>query len=167
MDNFKMLWQFNVEFSLLLLAILFSRFVIKKTTKHYNSYLLWLSIPLSYLATKLVRSLELFSINQNIITDKVHVFIVTPANKIAGYTWIYVLWGLIAAFFIGRLVWQHYQLRKQLKLITVNKSVANHPNILGSEKYPIVSVSQENMTPAVYGFLKPKIYFPIEIARQL
>ena len=41
-------WNFNLDLSVIVLTVLLVRFFIRKTTKSYNSYLLWLAIPVGF-----------------------------------------------------------------------------------------------------------------------
>lgn len=156
------LWQYNVEFTILLVVILLARYLVRKTTRVYNAYLLWASIPLGILLAGLVSLIEfsqppIASVNV-IVTD----YVVSPVEVFQqhhnplGHIWFWVALGLVL-----RLVWQHFQLRSQLASIKV-------PIRLPFEsRYRVVGIDKADFSPAVYGFFRPTIYFPVHLQTQL
>lgn len=50
-------WQSNLELSLLLLLVLMSRWLLRKSAKVYNAYLLWLALPLAPIASEMATRL--------------------------------------------------------------------------------------------------------------
>ena len=81
------LWQYNVEFTILLAVILLARYLVRKTTRVYNAYLLWASIPLGILLAGLVSLIEfsqppIASVNV-IVTD----YVVSPVEVFLRRVW--------------------------------------------------------------------------------
>ena len=154
-------WQLNIELSLLLLAILLARYLIRKTTKNYNAYLLWLSIPLGLLAAKLITSIDFSEPPTQAVTYLVGEYVVKPAELFDRVTLLGYLWLMVSELLLLRLLWQHIDLRRSLSLITVNKAT----KIIS--KYPVIVINKEGFSPAVYGFFRPQIYFPQHLFKQL
>ncbi|MRX28456.1 M56 family metallopeptidase [Kangiella sp. HZ709] len=155
------LWQFNIELSLLLCVILVARLVIRKTTKNYNAYLLWLSIPIGLLVAKLLSFIEFEQAPQQTINFIITNYVVEPSQQIDSWNYLLYIWGSISVLLIIRLLKQHKMLRKDL-----NKIIVPH-HLSFKTKYPIVGIDKEGFSPAVYGFIKPKIYFPVQLEKQL
>lgn len=155
------LWQSNIELSLLLVAVMLARLVIHKTTKVYNSYLLWLSIPIGLLLARLISSVEFSEPPVAAVSDVVQNYIVQPSNVIQGWTVLGFFWGLVVALLLLRLARQHFELRRELSDITVAIDIGCESS------YPIVGIDKDEFSPAVYGFLKPRIYFPTALQTTL
>ncbi len=155
------LWQFNIELSLLLCVILVARLVIRKTTKNYNAYLLWLSIPIGLLVAKLLSFVEFEQAPQQMINYIIANYVVEPTEHINSWSYLLYIWGFISALLIIRLFKQHKTLRNDLKRIIV----PHHLNL--KTRYPIIGIKKEEFSPAVYGFIKPKIYFPVQLEKEL
>jgi len=75
------------------------------------------------------------------------------------------MFGLIVAalvvLLLMRLASQHRGLRQELKRVDSGR----HAQI--SSSFPVIGVIKEGFSPAVYGFFKPKIYFPLELKSSL
>lgn len=155
------LWQSNIELSLLLLAVLIARLAIRKTTKIYNAYLLWLSIPVGILIAKAVSLIEFTEPPISVVNYAAQNYFVQPPTAVNDWTTLSIIWAAITIALILRLLKQHFLLRKELIKITVQG-----PSTY-SAKYPVISVEKEDFSPAVYGFLKPKIYFPVHLYNEL
>ena len=155
------LWQSNIELSLLLVAVLLARLVIHKTTKVYNSYLLWLSIPVGLLLANLMSSIEFSKPPVVAVNYAVQNFIVQPSNTLQGWAVLGIVWGIVVALLLLRLAWQHFELRSELAEITVAIDIGC------DSRFPIVGIDKDEFSPAVYGFIKPKIYFPIALQATL
>lgn len=163
MNNWlNMLWQFNIDISVILITVLLARMIVRRTTKNYNAYALWLAIPLGYLIAQVISQINFKTDSYVLVQGAVNTFIVRPVETMTDYSALIWLWALVTSAFLIRLLWQHRQLRQQLQNAQV-KSVISFPDA----KYPIISVKHEGMSPAVYGFLKPKIYFPVHVAQSL
>lgn len=155
------LWLSNIELSLLLIAVLIARLAIKKTARVYNSYLLWLSIPIGLMAASLAAKIEFTEAPIISVNVAVNSYILEPQNTFNSWTLIGTLWACVAFLLLGRLVRQHWLLRKKLKCIS-------EPTVIAVvSRYPIIGISEADFSPAVYGFLTPKIYFPNLLAKEL
>lgn len=155
------LWQLNIEISLLLLAVLCARQIVRKTTKIYNAYLLWLSVPLGLLAAALFSKLKFSEPPVEAVGYLVQNYVIQPANEYSGLQTLGGIWAAIALGLLIRLGVQHYQLRRDLAAITAPTSIAS------MSKYPVIGIDRKDFSPAVYGFLKPRIYFPIQLEQSL
>lgn len=72
-----------------------------------------------------------------------------------------IVWSIVAILLVLRLVHQHLELRRKLAVMTVAIDI-------GCEStYPLVGIDNDEFSPAVYGFIKPKIYFPIQLQATL
>lgn len=160
----KWLWQFNLEVSLLLGIILLARTVLRSVTNTYNNYLLWLSIPLALVAAKILTAITYSSpISEQArpIQIAVHRYIVRPPETFDSWAVGGTLVAILSMMLLVRLAFQHWNLRLELKRISCGLCTT-----IQSE-FPVVSVSKEGFSPAVYGFLKPTIYFPKELLESL
>ncbi|AOE49390.1 TonB family protein [Kangiella sediminilitoris] len=160
-------WHFNLDLSVIVLTVLVVRFFIRKTTKSYNSYLLWLAIPVGFLLAKVVASIDFTSASSSYIGQAVSVMVMKPVETLQNYWWLGAIWLTGTTLLLLRLLIQHVELRRELKRIerpaTDLKGYMNHKPKL----YSLIAVEHDDMSPAVYGFIKPKIYFPLHVAEQL
>lgn len=156
-----LLWKANVDISLLLIVILLCRFALRKTTQFHNAYLLWLSIPLALVCAKIIANLELQSnsIATTIrpITQAVYYVATQPTATINNTVILGIAWAIVSFILLARLIKQHHQVRQELRSIRSKQAVDL------SSSYPVIAVDDANFSPAVYGFLKPKIYFPVQL----
>lgn len=157
----KGIWQVNIEFSLLLLAILVMRYVVRKTTRNYNAYLLWLSIPLALVGGVLMSLARFSEPPVAVASVMVRSYLVEPVQSIDYWAYIAYGWLALAPIFLARLLIQHAKLRRDLRSIAID---AAHGL---KSSYPIVLIDKLDFSPAVYGFWKPKIYFPIQLMDEL
>jgi len=155
------IWQSNIELSLLLLAVLFARLAIRKTTKIYNAYPLWLSIPVGMIFAKVASLIEFTEPPSSVLNYAAQNYIVQPPTSVNDWTALGIVWVLITTALLLRLLKQHILLRKELLQITVDG-----PRPF-SAKYPVIGVDKSDFSPAVYGFFTPKIYFPIQLQNEL
>ncbi len=155
------LWQSNIELSLLLAVILIARLAIRKTTKNYNAYLLWLSIPIGLGVAKLISYLEFSQPPAETVNYIINSYVVKPSQSFDTWSYAAYLWLLVSTLLLIRLARQHQSLRKELKSISVPH------NLKINSKYPIIGIDKEGFSPAVYGFIQPKIYFPIPLEKEL
>ncbi|WP_251359304.1 TonB family protein [Kangiella sp. TOML190] len=160
-DLLQTLWQSNLELSLLLLAILTARYLIRKTTKNYNAYLLWLSIPVGLLLAGFFSIVNFGQEPTAAMTYIVQAYIVRPAETFDSWLLVGYLWALVSLVLLVRLCWQHKKLRQELKYIKAPL------NLTIASSYPIVGIAKEDFSPAVYGFFKPTIYFPVHLKQEL
>ncbi|WP_018625451.1 TonB family protein [Kangiella aquimarina] len=160
-------WHFNLDLSVIVLSVLIVRFFIRKTTKSYNSYLLWLAIPLGFVVAKIIASIDFSSANSAYIGQAVSVMIAKPVETLQNYWWLGALWLTGTTLLLLRLIIQHIELRKDLRKI--EKPISELPgfNLIRKSRYQVIAVDHKDMSPAVYGFIKPTIYFPIHVAKQL
>ena len=168
------LWQTNIEFSLLIFAVLFARYGVRYLAVNKNTYLLWMTIPCGLAASWIIKHLEIEAQPVAVVSQAVQSYVVTPyivepARAFDGWTFLAYFWGVVAIALILRLFNQHRLLRKELSVLsgghgaTVKEERAfNHPG-----RYPIVPIHKQNFTPAAYGFLRPSIYFPVHLSREL
>ncbi len=160
-DFLKQLWQSNIELSLLLLVILIARYLIRKTTKNYNAYLLWLSIPVGIFVALAMSSISFEQPPVETVQYFVQAYIVRPSESFDSWLYLGYLWAFITVILTIRLMYQHRELRYSLKRISV-------PHKLEIKaKYSIIGINKKGFSPAVYGFIKPKIYFPVQLQDQL
>ena len=161
-DILQTLWQTNIEISLLLLVIFILRYVIRKTTRIYNAYLLWLSIPAGLLIAKIVAQLSFSPPPVASVNYIVQSYIIKPTGSFRTLVIRGAAVGggdvLIAYLDYSR---QHLQLRRDLR------SIRHRGTLDFSSKYPIIAIDKEDFSPAVYGFFRPKIYFPIQLLGEL
>ncbi|NVJ65710.1 MAG: TonB family protein [Gammaproteobacteria bacterium] len=155
------LWQSNIELSLLLVVIFLARLAIRKTTKNYNAYLLWLSIPIGVGIAKLISYIDFSQPPTETVNYLINSYVVKPSQSFDGWNYVAYLWLSIVVLLLIRLARQHKALRKELKQI----SVPHH--LIVKSKYPIIGINKDGFSPAVYGFIKPRIYFPIQLEKQL
>ena len=156
------LWQYNVEFSILLLVILSARFLVRQSTQIYNAYLLWASIPLGLVLAGLVSFIEFSQppiASMNVIVTQ---YVVAPAVALEQQkNHLGQIWLWIALILVLRLLWQHALLRRRLALIVVPI------NLDFKSRYRVVGITETDFSPAVYGFFRPTIYFPVHLQSQL
>lgn len=161
------LWQFHTEFTLLLCFTLLARFVIRRQKKNHQAYLVWLCLPIGLMAAYLVSSLvnrsQALPLNSQLLQQYLRQPVETLSQVPASNTpsllaW---LWLTVALAAVGRLVWQHFKLRQSLRVISRD---TQHEL---SSKYPIITVDSEDLSPAVYGFIQPKIYLPLQVQNKL
>lgn len=159
------IWQANIELSLLLLAVLIARFLVQKTTRVYNAYLLWVSIPLGLLLTLVV---PLFQVDATtLVAGMVPVsmamqdVILQSSSDLIEIGWTAMLWLFMALILFVRLAYQHWRLRLDLAALTTPLRLPVDSD------YPIVGIHKPNFSPAVYGFVRPKIYFPTHLLGEL
>ena len=160
-------WQFNLDLSVVVLTVLIVRFFIRKTTKSYNSYLLWLAIPVGFLLAKVIASIDFTSASSSYIGNAVSVMLIKPVETLQNYWWLGALWLSGTTLLLLRLIIQHIELRKDLKNIARPLDEMPGAELFKARKYQVIAVKHKDMSPAVYGFLKPKIYFPVHVAKQL
>lgn len=160
-------WHFNLDLSVIVLSVLIVRFFIRKTTKSYNSYLLWLAIPVGFVVAKIIASIDFSSANSEYIGQAVSAMIVKPVETLQNYWWLGALWLTGTTLLLLRLIIQHIELRKDLKKIERPISELPGFNLIRKSRYQVIAVDHKDMSPAVYGFIKPTIYFPIHVAKQL
>ncbi|GAA4357103.1 TonB family protein [Kangiella marina] len=160
-------WQFNLDLSVIVLTVLVVRFFIRKTTKSYNSYLLWLAIPLGFVVAKVIASIDFSSANSSYIGQAVSVMIIKPVETLQNYWWLGALWLSGTTLLLLRLIIQHIELRKNLKDIRRPLDDLPGAELFKARRYQVIAVEHKDMSPAVYGFIKPTIYFPTHIAKQL
>lgn len=155
------LWQSNVELSLLLAVILTARFAIRKTTKNYNAYLLWLSIPVGLGLAKLISYLNFSEPPAEAVSYLINSYVVKPSQSFDSWNYLIFLWLGVSFLLVLRLLRQHHALRRDLRQINVPHKLSI------KSKYPIVGINKEGFSPAVYGFIQPKIYFPVQLKETL
>lgn len=160
-------WNFNLDLSVIVLTVLLVRFFIRKTTKSYNSYLLWLAIPVGFVLAKVIASLDFSSVDSSYIGEAVSAMIIKPVETLQNYWWLGALWLTGTTLLLLRLIIQHIELRKELKNIERPLSELAGIELFDARRYQVIAVDSKEMSPAVYGFIKPKIYFPIHVATQL
>ncbi|MBL4673844.1 MAG: hypothetical protein JKX81_16410 [Arenicella sp.] len=163
-DAMKWLWQFNLDLSLLLISILLARAALRRLTGTYNNYLLWLSIPLAVVVTSILSTVELSSaVTAQIqpLQSVVHDYVIQPREMFDAWSVIGLSIAVLTALLIMRLMLQHRNLRRELRRISDNE----HAPIQSS--FPVISVTKDGFSPAVYGFLYPTIYFPLGLAKSL
>ncbi len=161
-------WQFNIEVTVLLVLILMARWALRRLMRTYNNYLLWLSIPLAVIVGKSLSAFEFSSPLAEPMVEQVqpirtvvYDYVVQPSGQFDPWLAIgLTVLGLVALLLI-RLVFQHWTLRRELR------QISDHKTSSLSASFPVVTVNREGFSPAVYGFLKPKIYFPSELTSSL
>ena len=160
-DFIKSLWLGNIELSLLFVAVLIARLAMRKTAKVYNSYFLWASVPIGLIISNIVPRMTFLATPIGNVNLMVNSYILEPQNAFNGWALVWPIWGTVTMLLLARLLHQHWHLRMELKTITA-------PNCLDLESsYPIVEIAKADFLPAVYGFLTPKIYFPVQLANEL
>jgi len=171
----QVLWDFHLELSLLLLVILSLRVVLKKAAKIYNSYWLWLVLPLTPIAMQLASyytppSQQLELIQQMFVTSQAYKGPLSQLpmqdvpqveNGWPTLTLLLSFWTFGAFLSVLNLGRQHRLLRKKLSAPDYQNSTEL------AARYPILGVSETKFSPAVYGFIKPKIYFPLALIERL
>ncbi|WP_223668437.1 TonB family protein [Kangiella shandongensis] len=160
-------WQFNLDLSVIVLTVLLVRFFIRKTTKSYNSYLLWLAIPAGFLLAKIIASIDFTSASSSYIGQAVSVMVIKPVETLQNYWWLGAIWLSGTTLLLLRLLIQHVELRRDLKTIQRALTELTGYELFKSRRYNLIAVDQKDMSPAVYGFIKPKIYFPLHVAEKL
>jgi len=182
--------HFNIELSLLLLCILLIRWGLRKSAQIYNSYWLWLVLPLAPLTALLVNSLPMAqkrALAESLMTMPTSVYSLDQANaslqfgdsqtqtlvtapstantfhfEFLNSTWLWaLLWFVGSLILFSRLIHQHRNLRSQLRQHSCE--IEWH----AATKAPVIGIKQKGFSPAVYGFFNPKIYFPIALLDQL
>ncbi len=184
---FDTLWRFNGHLSALLCAVLLVRWLLRKSAKIYNAYLLWFFLPLAPISglltshvvsyfgqTSALRDFAAPIFQQRGVINDVSPILqksvieqtVSSTNSsiaISATSMFILAWAIICLALLIRLVIQHIKLRNQL-----NSPEFNRPLNLEQEcAFPIQGVSQEGFSPAVYGFFRPKIYFPTALFHEL
>lgn len=159
--NLDDLWQLNIELSLLLLLVMAARYAIRKTTRNYNSYLLWASIPLGLLASISVSFIDFSAPPTQFASVVVQSYLVEPVRSTDYSIYFICAWSLVALGLLLRLGFQHVQLRFELNDFTVS---GDHRI---KSRYPVLLIDKESFSPAVYGFFQPKIYFPNDLISEL
>lgn len=159
-------WQSNIEFSLLLLAIFAARYGVRHVSNNKNTYLLWMSIPAGLVVAWLLKQIEFDKPQVEAVTQIVQNYVVQPyvieaSQALNSWFFLTTSWLLIAGVLLLRLLYQHFQLRKELGKIRTAKSSTT------SAKYEVVGISKTDFSPAAYGFIRPKIYFPLHLEREL
>ena len=157
----NLFWQLNIEISLLLTVILAARYIVRKTTKVYNAYLLWLSIPLGLLVASGVSKLEFAAEPVAPVSSAIINYVVVPTSTTDNWVLLGYAWLTITALLLLRLARQHYSLRKDLRAVTVNVGLGLQ------SQFPIVAIEKADFSPAVYGFITPRIYFPVHLLEEL
>ncbi|MFT5573626.1 MAG: bla regulator protein BlaR1 [Cryomorphaceae bacterium] len=155
------LWQINIEISLLLMLVMFARYAVRKSTKVYNAYLLWLSIPVGVLAAQLISQIKFSKPPVETVNYLVHSYIVQPAHEYSSWGTLAYVWSALAVILLLRLALQHIQLRRDLKVIEVPTELVSRSS------YPVVGIDKDEFSPAVYGFFRPTIYFPVQLENSL
>ena len=169
------LWQSNFEISLLLLLVFAARHGIRHILNDKNTYLLWMSIPLGISTAWLISQIEFAKPPAVAVSKIVHdyvvqPYIVEPGQALDGWIVLAYLWLIAASALLIRLVYQHYQLRLELKLIrSANRltSIPTSSSNYSRKNYAVVGVNKIDFSPAAYGFIKPKIYFPLHLQQEL
>ena len=157
----KQAWQLNVEFSLMLLIILLLRYGVRRTTKNYNAYLLWLSIPLGLLAAIGVSFVSFSEPKSEVVRVVVQSYFIEPVQTISYWQYVTYIWCITSLVLLVRLITQHWQLSQRLQVIERD----NDRELVSS--HPIVLVDEENFSPSIYGLIKTKIYFPAPLLNEL
>ncbi|NNC99441.1 MAG: hypothetical protein HKN85_04590 [Gammaproteobacteria bacterium] len=155
------LWQANIEISLLLIVILLARYAIRRTTKVYNAYLLWLSIPVGSLVARIVSQMDFSNAPVATVSSIVQGYIVQPAEAFDAWSFVGFLWAIVSGLLLCRLAYQHAQLRANLLRIK-----SSTPLEFGSS-YTVIGINKKDFSPAVYGFFRPVIYFPVHLQKEL
>lgn len=156
------LWHFNIDISVIIITVLLARMLVRRTTKNYNAYALWLAIPLGYFIAQLVSQLNFTTDTYIAVQGAVNTLVVRPVETMNNYSLLIWTWGIVTLALLLRLVWQHIQLRQELKRLQVAEYKA-----FPDAKYQVVAIEHKDMSPAVYGFFKPRIYFPTHLAQTL
>lgn len=183
---FDTVWQFNIQISALLVGLLSVRWLLRKSAKIYNAYLLWLFLPLAPIFAQIsyafAPSPERIIVLKNfaapllgtrtVAENMARVFPQAPTS--ASINWyssptltesLLFLWVAGSLFFLARLARQHHQLRIELSTAPFQHSL--NQNLLQGQTYPIKGVSKEGFSPSVYGFFRPNIYFPTTLYEEL
>ncbi|MCW9028718.1 MAG: TonB family protein, partial [Kangiella sp.] len=129
--------------------------------------LLWLAIPVGFVVAKIIASIDFSSANSDYIGQAVSVMIAKPVETLQNYWWLGAFWLSGTTLLLLRLIIQHIELRKDLK--NIERPISELPgfNLIRRSRYQVIAVDHKEMSPAVYGFIKPTIYFPIHVAKQL
>ncbi len=162
----SLIWRFNIEVSLLLLAVLLARTVLRRSAKIYNAYLLWAVLPLGVTVAYLVRLVPLAEPPLPVVNNLVQEYVVRPEAMTAVVpntflSELFVLWIVVALLMLIRLSIQHFKLRRELRALAVPFDEYS------SSRFAVVGVNQPDLSPAVYGFFRPKIYFPVHLLDEL
>ena len=155
------LWQSNIELSLLLCVILLARLIIRRTTKNYNAYLLWLSIPVGLGLAKVISTIEFSQPPTRAMDVLISEYVVQSSHAATNWHYLIYLWLVVASLLLVRLLLQHRKLRQELKTISVPLELKVN------SCHPIIGINKEEFSPAVYGFIKPRIYFPVQLKNSL
>ena len=177
---FVALWWVNIELSLLVAVLLLFRWGLRRFALIYNTYYLWLALPLTPLLSYFISnsnvvqkwiSLLKFSLSDTAkqpamptdLASTQSLLAPTPqlTSSFSSSNLLLIFWSIGALFLLCRLIKQHLDLRKKLK--------SNHyQNELElNTRYPVIGVRDTHFSPAVYGFFKPTIYFPSALLDQL
>ena len=186
-DVMPLLWRLNIDLSLLLLAIIALRWVVKKTSRIYDTYWLWALLPIAPLTISLAKQLGPYITPPTLLVKAFEAQLtgtqtqlhehspraLTGAHEYAGQqtNWyqsilepmnvVFLIWAIICLALVIRLAKQHLALRASLRA-----SASKSPTAL-TAKYPIIGIDQVGFSPAVYGLIKPKIYFPTSLINEL
>ncbi len=157
------LWRFNVELTILLLAFLLLRYLSQKLIKSHNTYLLWLSLPVAAVTFVLSPLFKFPQPQAAQILEGIAPSITIAATVKASSPWLLIgfLWMSVALFRFVNLIFKHVRLRRSLIVI------AEENQHIYSCAYPVVTIQNQAFSPAAYGFLKPQIYFPSGLLKQL
>ena len=162
------IWQFNLEVSLLLAFILIARAGLRMFMRSYNNYLLWFSVPLAVLVAKFLSAIEISTpvVTQAVsharpIQSAVQYYITQPSNAFDAWLIAGAIAALLSLLLLARLAHQHWKLRRELELIS------NGETLKINASFPVVEVIKDGFSPAVYGFIKPTIYFPAGLINSL
>ena len=167
------LWQFNIELSLLLLLVLSSRTLLRRSGKNYNAYLLWLSVPVGLFLAFIMSNIDVATstqfanelLTQGTIHNSINDYVIEPSSTLFSWSPIFMYgWITISLLLLLRLFNQHLKLRNELKNIAINNNRDCFPFI---SKYNIKLVEKANFSPAVYGYIQPTIYFPLQLTKEL
>ena len=167
---FVALWWVNIELSLLVAVLLLFRWGLRQFALIYNTYYLWLAMPLTPLLSYFVSnssivkrwiSLLKYSLSDTakqpiMSTDLASAqYLLSPTPQLTSSfsspNLLLIFWSVGALFLLCRLIKQHRELRRKLK----SKHYQNELEL--NTRYPVIGVRDKHFSPAVYGFFKPTI----------
>jgi len=122
---------------------------------------------MGFVVAKVIASIDFTSASSSYIGHAVSAMIIKPVETLQNYWWLGALWLSGTALLLLRLIIQHIELRRDLKHIRRPLNELPGGELFKSRHYPVIAVEHKELSPAVYGFVKPKIYFPIHVAHQL
>jgi len=177
-NYFVALWSLNIELSLLVATLLLFRWGLRRFALIYNTYYLWLALPLTPLLSYFVSNSSIVEKWISLLkysdtarqpfmpTDLASTqYLLTPTPQVTSSlnssNLLLVFWSVGALFLLCRLIKQHLDLRKKLR----SKHYQNELEL--NTRYPVIGVRDKHFSPAVYGFFKPTIYFPSALLDQL